>query len=419
MAAEGCRRELDRTYMRLALKLARVGMGWTHPNPRVGAVAVRDGVILGVGAHLEFGGPHAEGALISAATTPDGLRGATLYVTLEPCAHEGKVAACAPAIVKAGISRVVAAMEDPDPLVQGRGFSVLREAGLQVDVGVMERAARILNAPFLWRHLRKRAFVTLKVAASLDGRIAAADGSSRWITHRRAREWVHCWRASCDAVLIGRGTFEADRPSLTARPSADPLKRWRARLMRDAGRTTGGDLGGGPWPHQPVRIVLDSRARMAQKEELLSVMQERRGGPWIVACGARAPGASRERLRRAGIRSWVLPEPHGGAGVDLQALTAGLAEEGMLDLLVEGGATLATELMRQNLVDRFRIFVSPLLLGGERSWAGELGCGSLAEGRKLIGLWTRRVGPDVLLQALSPDADSLLRGQLQRAGEGS
>lgn len=397
--------------MRLALRLARLGMGRTHPNPRVGAVAVRNGSIVGLGAHLECGGAHAEGALIGAAAEGT-LRGATLYVTLEPCAHKGKVGPCAPAIVQAGFRRVVAAMEDPNPIVRGRGIGILRASGIQMDVGVLGGAAAMLNAPFLWSLTRKRAFVTLKIAASLDGRVAAADGSSRWISGSRAREQVQRWRASCDAILIGRGTLEADGPRLTARPVSDPLARLRARLRAMGGAQA---ARGGSWPHQPARIVVDSRARTAQREDLLGAMARSPGGPWIVACAERAPAASIQRLERAGVRCWVLPQEKSEARVDLRALTVRLAENGLLDLLVEGGATLASRLVRQDLVDRFRIFLAPVLLGGPRQWAADLGFATLGEARRLAALRVRRVGCDALLEALSRSAARMLRAQ-GRAG---
>lgn len=385
-------------WMRLALALASLGRGRTHPNPRVGAVAVRDAHVLGMGAHLEFGGPHAEAALL-ASVAPGALRGATVYLNLEPCAHHGKTPPCAPSLARAGVGRVVASIEDPDPRVQGRGFAGLREAGIGVEIGLLARAARRLNAPFLGWRARCRSWVLLKLATTLDGRIAAADGSSRWISSPAAREHVHRWRAGADAVLVGRGTWVADLPRLTARPSRDHLARLRARA---------GDARS--WPPQPARVVLDSRCRTAESDALLKHVSGSPGGPWIFACGRHAPEANRKRLEALGARCWVLPESGAGAGVDLAALMTRLGEEGRLEVFVEGGAGIATGLLRAGLVDELRLIVAPSLLGGERVWLHDLGVGSI-DGKLGWGrLRARRLGPDQLLTGLSLAAESMLFG---------
>jgi len=391
--------------MRLALALAGLGRGRTHPNPRVGAVAVHDGRLVGVGAHLEFGGPHAEGVLLATAPA-DTLRGATVYVNLEPCVHHGKTPPCLPTLVHAGVARVVASIEDPDPRVRGRGFAGLREAGIAVATGMLARAARRLNAPFLSWQARRRAWVLLKLATTLDGRIAAADGSSRWISSPAAREHVHRWRAGADAILVGRGTWVADLPRLTARPARDPRARLRARV---------GDARG--WPPQPARIVLDSRCRTAESDVLLRHLSGSPGGPWIFACGRHAPEAHRKRLEATGACCWVLPEPGAGAGVDLAALMTRLGEEGRLEVFVEGGGSVATGLIRAGLVDELRLIVAPALLGGERVWLRDLGItsihGKLGWGR----LRTRQLGPDLLLSGLSPAAEALVDGRARAAEE--
>lgn len=397
-AGNGRREAQDERWMRLALALARLGRGRTHPNPRVGAVAVRDGRLLGIGAHLAFGGPHAEAALLEASAA-EALQGATVYVNLEPCAHHGKTPPCAPTLARAGVARVVAAIEDPDPRVRGRGFAGLREAGIGVETGPQAQAARRLNAPFLNWQARRRSWVLLKLATTLDGRIAAADGSSRWISSPSAREHVHRWRAGADAILVGHGTWVADRPRLTARPAHDPL----ARLRRRAGDVRS-------WPPQPARIVLDSRCRTAESDELLAHLAGSPGGPWIFACGRHAPQAHRKRLEALGALCWVLPEPGAGAGIDLAALMARLGEEGRLEVFVEGGASVATSLLRAGLVDELRLIVAPSLLGGERIWSGDLGIrsidGKLAWGR----LRARRFGRDLGLSGLSPAAEAMLEG---------
>jgi diaminohydroxyphosphoribosylaminopyrimidine deaminase/5-amino-6-(5-phosphoribosylamino)uracil reductase len=389
----------DARWMRLALALAGLGRGRTHPNPRVGAVAVRDAHVLGIGAHLEFGGPHAEAALLASAPV-DALRGATVYVNLEPCAHHGKTPPCAPTLARAGVARVVASIEDPDPRVRGRGLAGLREAGIEVETGPLAGAARRLNAPFLGWQARRRSWVLLKLATTLDGRIAAADGSSRWISSPLAREHVHRWRAGADAILVGRGTWVADLPRLTARPSRDP----RARLRARAGDTRG-------WPPQPARIVLDSRCRTAESDALLDHLSGSPGGPWIFACGRHAPETHRKRLEALGARCWVLPETGAGAGIDLAALMTRLGEEGRLEVFVEGGASVATGLLRAGLVDELRLIVAPSLLGGERVWLRDLGIGSI-DGKLGWGrLRARRLGRDLLLSGLSPAAEAMLDGR--------
>ncbi len=399
----------DHRYMRLALRLARLGAGWTHPNPRVGAVAVRDGRVVGLGAHLACGSDHAEAVLLGSADRA-ALRGATLYVTLEPCCHAGRTPPCAPAIAAAGIRRVVAAMRDPHPLVSGGGFDQLLRAGIDVSSGLLERRAARLNAPFLWMLMRGRAFVTLKVGASLDGRIAAYDGTSRWISGPRARALVHGWRADCDALLIGRGTLEADRPSLTARPPRDRLTRLRRAVSGGIPGGARAGVGLQTWPHQPVRVVLDSRAAIGRRDDLLDHLASTPGGPWVIACDERAPRQACQRLERAGVRCWSFPVRNGARGVDLWALTARLANEGLPDLLVEGGSTVATSFVREDLVDSYRAYLAPLILGGPRVWLGDAGFHTLDEAPRLTTERVRRVGADALVEALSPSAARLLAG---------
>jgi diaminohydroxyphosphoribosylaminopyrimidine deaminase / 5-amino-6-(5-phosphoribosylamino)uracil reductase len=396
--------EADHRHMRLALRLARLGAGWTHPNPRVGAVAVQGGRVVGVGAHLACGAEHAEAVLLRRAG-PAALRGSTLYVTLEPCCHVGRTPACAPAIIRAGVARVVAAMADPHPLVNGGGFAQLRAAGIEVEVGLFERRAARLNAPFLWMLLAGRAFVTLKIVASLDGRSAARDGTSRWISGPQAREVAHGWRAGCDAILVGRGTLETDRPGLSARPARDPLG--RLRRLAAAGRD---GVAVATWPHQPVRIVLDSRAAVASKADLLDYMAAEPGGPWVVACDERAPQAALRRLEQAGVRCWSFGVRQGARGVDLRALAARLVTEGLPELLVEGGPTVATAFCREDLVDRYRICTAPVVLGGPGAWLGDAGFRTLDEAPRLEFERVRRLGDDMLWDALSPSAARVLAG---------
>jgi len=420
------RRAEDARWMALALRLATLGMGGTHPNPRVGAVAVRDGRPLARGAHLVFGGPHAERALIASAGE-GALEGATVYVNLEPCAHQGKTPPCAPALARARVARVVAAIADPHPLVDGRGLAVLREAGVDVKTGVLARSARRLNAPFLWNLRSGRALLTLKIASSLDGRLAAADGSSRWISGAASRERVHRWRARCDAIVVGRGTFLADRPRLTARPERDPQAHLRS-AMPGAGAL---------WPHQPARVVIDSRAALGEagSDDFPPAGAGATGAPWVVACGRQAPSERRRRLEERGVRCWLLPEDGGGAGVDLVALARRLAGEGWLDVMVEGGAAVAGSLLAARLVDRLRLFLAPFLLGGPRTWTGDLGVAGLkeavrwAEGEAspsgedlLVTCWSEALArlfdgaPGAALQALKTSDEPRTAGDPGRVG---
>jgi len=315
----------DHEYMTRALALAPRGEGRVHPNPMVGAVVVADGEVVGEGWHDRFGGPHAERPALEAAGAR--ARGATLYVTLEPCAHHGKTPPCVEAILAAGVARVVVAMSDPDPRVDGRGIARLRAAGVEVTVGASESAARVQNAPFLQRHRTGRALVTLKLAASLDGRIAGSGGESRWISSETSRADVHALRARADAVLVGRGTVERDDPALTVR--------------HVEGRN-------------PVRIVLDSRGRLPADRTIF------RDG------AARTVHATLEGVKSPTADHWELP-----AGADgcpsLRELLARCAAEGLLHVLAEGGAALATSLVAGRLVDELRLYTAPIVLGSGES----------------------------------------------------
>lgn len=397
----------DRRWMRVAIRAARLGRGRTHPNPRVGAVAVRDGRLIGIGAHLACGGAHAEASILAVRGSA-ALRGATVYLTLEPCAHQGRTPPCAPALVAARIGRLVAAIGDPHPLVSGRGFACLESAGIPVERGLGAGAAAKLNAPFLWHLETGLPLITLKVAASLDGRQAAEDRSSQWISSPAARERVHLWRAAADAILTGRGTLVADRPRLTARPSRDPLAHLRRRVLSPDPPPT--------WPPQPVRVVVDSRARVAQDGALLDHLTQAPGPGWIVACGARAQRRDRDALAARGIETWEIPEEHGGGGVDLRALAARMAARGWLEVMAESGPTLANALLRERLVGRLRLIQAPLLLGGPWTWTRALGVESLSEAERLEGLRVTRSGPDALLSAWKPEVARCLERAAGRAG---
>jgi diaminohydroxyphosphoribosylaminopyrimidine deaminase/5-amino-6-(5-phosphoribosylamino)uracil reductase len=329
--------------MRAALALARRSLGRTWPNPAVGCVIVRDGRVIARGRTQEGGRPHAEADAIAHAG--GGLKGATAYVTLEPCSHHGRTPPCADALVAAGVARVVSALEDPDPRVKGQGHARLKAAGIAVDVGEGAVQAAEINAGFLLRVKEGRPLFHLKLASSLDGRIATASGESKWITCEAARADGQRLRATHDAILVGGGTAMADDPELTC------------RLPGLAGRS-------------PVRIVLDSKARLAPTSKL--AMTARQVPVWLV-CTSAAPAAGREVLQEAGVE--IVEVAAGGDGrVDVAAAGQVLGARGLTRVLVEGGGQVAAAFLKAGLVDRISSYRAGLVLGGDgRSAVGELG----------------------------------------------
>ncbi len=427
--------------MRLALRLAALGSGHTHPNPRVGAVAVGKGRPVGMGAHLFVGGSHAERVMLLG-REPGALRGTDLFLTLEPCVHQGRTPPCAPQVAAAGFRRAWIALADPNPRVAGRGVTALREAGLQLvrPPEWWSREAALVNAPFLAYHAWTRAWVTLKAALSLDGRVAADDGSSQWISSPVSRRRVHRWRGTCDAILVGRGTVERDRCVLTSRTGSTAglrggrVTRGVARgvtrgVTRGVARRLADELDGRgelaeerDWllektgRHQPARIVVDSEAACARDEALLAHFKATGpgGGPWIVASTQAAARQARPALEAAGVQLLPLEAEPATRRVSLPALLGACAERGLMDILAEGGGELASSLIQQGLVDRFRLFVAPLLLGGRKTWTRALGVKSIEEGCRLVGLRARPSDGDLLVEAFSAQGDALLREQVER-----
>jgi len=363
----------DERFMARALELARHGLGLASPNPMVGAVVVADGRVVGEGWHRGPGTEHAEVVALTAA----GARaaGATLYVTLEPCSHHGRTPPCAPRVVDAGITRVVAATGDPNPSVDGRGFGLLRAAGVAVAVGVLEASAGQLIEGFATAVTRGTPFVTLKMASSLDGKVAAVDGSSRWITGEEARRDVHRLRAEHDAVLVGAGTALADDPALTV------------RLDGYAGRL-------------PLRVVLDTSGRVAATGALFDG-----SAPTLVATTARSPAWAREAWAAAGARVLVVADD-GAGGADLTVLLKHLAGghddlPPIRSILIEGGPTLAWSAVREGIVDRFVFYLAPKLVGG-RDAPGSLsgdGIATIADAVPLEIGSVEMVGGDVRIVA--------------------
>lgn len=356
--------------MRRALELAALGIGAVEPNPPVGAVVVDDDLhLLGEGRHRRCGGAHAEVEALEAAG--ELARGETLFVTLEPCAHFGRTPPCAPLVVERGIRRVVAAVRDPAGHTNGAGFRILREAGLDVEVGLLAEEATQLIAPFTKLMTRGLPYVHAKWAMTLDGRIATRTGSSRWISGEASRQVVHELRGRMDAVIVGIGTALADDPLLTARP---------------------------PGPRTATRIVLDSRARLPVTSRLAATA---RAQPVLVAVSAAAPVERCHALRDAGIEVLRLPDAPAAqrTQVDLSALLQELGRRRMTHVLVEGGSRLLGAFFDARLIDECHAFIAPKLVGGEGAPGPIAGCG-VAEMTEAVGLEvisTRTLGEDLYL----------------------
>jgi diaminohydroxyphosphoribosylaminopyrimidine deaminase / 5-amino-6-(5-phosphoribosylamino)uracil reductase len=348
----------DDFYMARALAVAERGRGRTSPNPMVGAVVVdAEGVVVGSGSHESAGGPHAEVHALQAAG--DSARGATLYCTLEPCSHIGRTGPCAPRVADAGIARVVLAIEDPNPLVNGRGIAILRARGIEVTSGVLRDEARALNRPFFSVMLRRRPFVTMKVALSQDGRISEAPGVRTALTGASANRLIHRDRAEVDALAVGSGTLLADDPRLTAR---------------------------GAYRHRPLtRVVFDTRLRTPPHAKLFSTLD---AGPVIIISGPSPVPGRLEALVAAGA------EVVSAATNTLPAALELLAARGLSSITVEGGASLHRSLWDSGLVDRVQMFRTPHRLG-ER---GLQWLPSVASGEGLSDVITRPVGADMLIE---------------------
>jgi diaminohydroxyphosphoribosylaminopyrimidine deaminase/5-amino-6-(5-phosphoribosylamino)uracil reductase len=319
--------------MTRALELAHRGQGRVEPNPMVGCVIVRDGKIVGEGWHQRYGGPHAEPEALCAAG--EAARGSTLYVTLEPCCHQGKTAPCSAAVIAAGIKRVVAALQDPFPQVAGGGFRQLRAAGVEVQVGVLQDEARDLIAPYYKLVSAARPWVHAKWAMTWDGKLATHSGDSRWISNETSRGVVHQLRGRVDAILVGRGTAEADDPLLTARP---------------------------PGPRTATRVVLDSRAALAVDSQLVRTARQI---PVLVVVGHSAPTAACQRLEAAGCE--ILKTAGEEAIADIGQLLDELGRRRMTNVLVEGGSTLLGTLFDAGEIDEVHAFVAAKLVGGAQA----------------------------------------------------
>jgi len=351
----------DAFYMAQAISLAKKGRYTTDPNPRVGCVLVRDDAVIGQGWHVKAGQGHAEVEALK--NLPD-AKGATAYVTLEPCSHQGRTPPCCDALIKAGVSRVVAAMQDPNPKVSGSGLEKLKEAGIEVVCGVLQEDALALNRGFIKRMTNNRPFVRSKLAMSLDGRTAMASGESKWITSNEARADVHRLRAESSAILTGINTVLADDPALDARIDEDVL--------------------------QPVRVVLDTHLNMP----VIAQMAKLPGRSLILTCAQdqQKQGA----LQQAGFEVYQLPDKNGR--LDLHAVMDFLGQQQINELLVEAGSVLNGALLAEGLVDEYVIYMAPCILGDQGRGLFNLpGLQRMADKKQLKLRDARQVGQDLKL----------------------
>ena len=364
----------DYRHMTRALQLARLGRYTTDPNPRVGCVLVRYGEVVGEGFHRRAGEPHAE--RMALADAGDKARDATAYVTLEPCCHHGKTPPCTEGLLEAGVARVVAAMTDPNPLVAGKGLAQLAEAGVDVSEGLLEADARALNPGFIKRMSQNRPYVRLKLAMSLDGRTAMASGESKWITGEAARADVQRLRAGSSAIVTGIGTVLADDPSMNVRLAAAGLP----------------GVQGDEFVLQPLRVVLDSRARMPANARMLALP-----GRTLVCVGEAADQQRCEALAAAGAE--VLPLQESDRGLDLVALLGALADRQVNEVLFECGAVLAGAALQAGVVDELIVYMAPHLMGDAARGLVELpGLECMADRIDLQLSDARTVGGDLRLR---------------------
>jgi diaminohydroxyphosphoribosylaminopyrimidine deaminase / 5-amino-6-(5-phosphoribosylamino)uracil reductase len=355
----------DERFMREALALAEERGGLTSPNPAVGCVIVRGGKVVGRGATAPGGRPHGEVEALKEAGSR--ARGATAYVSFEPCAHQGKTPPCARALVDAGIARAVIATIDPYPPVRGRGIAILKKAGIASTIGVFEAEARRLNEGFITRVTRKRPFGLLKLAMSLDGRIAAEGGDSKWISSEESRAIVHRWRRECDAVIVGAGTMLADNPRLTCRA---------------------------PGGRDPVRVIVDARLRTSPNARMFFMRSK---APTILVTTEASLREARLRYRNPNVEVLAMPDREGE--IDLAALMSEFARRGWNKVLIEGGAHTAASALAAGIVDRIAFFVAPRIIGAGTPAVEGLGFTRVRDSIAVNDVSVKQVGPDLLIEA--------------------
>ena len=356
----------DQQYMQLAIELARQGQGRTAPNPPVGAVIVRQDQIVGEGFHPEAGEPHAE--IFALQQAGERTRGANLYVTLEPCSHQGKTGPCADAVIRAGITHVFIGVQDPNPQVAGRGIEKLRQAGITVELGIEEERCQRLIAPFARHILSGFPFTIYKTAMTLDGKTATASGDSRWISGEQSRKLVHQLRDRVEAIMVGIGTVLSDDPLLNT------------RLPNTGGR-------------DPLRIVIDSKLKMPVE---CAMLQQRSSAKTLIATIVNEPEKC-AMLQQAGAE--VMQFPAVAGRVSLPDVWRELGRRNVQSLLLEGGATLAGSALAAGLIDQLKVFLAPKLIGGSADFgifAGQ-GCLKLSDALRLTDLRHEKVGDDILL----------------------
>ncbi|NTW04941.1 MAG: bifunctional diaminohydroxyphosphoribosylaminopyrimidine deaminase/5-amino-6-(5-phosphoribosylamino)uracil reductase RibD [Peptococcaceae bacterium] len=359
----------DKMFMKKALALAAKGQGRTSPNPMVGSLVVSaDNLIIGQGYHQKAGEAHAE--VYALGQAGDRAKGATLYVTLEPCCHHGLTPPCVDLIIKSGIKRVVAAMEDPNPLVSGKGLARLQQSGIDVTCGIMLKEALILNEVFIKYISSGYPFIALKAAVSLDGKIATYTGDSKWITGDAAREFGHILRDRYDGIMVGINTVLADDPMLTT------------RLLK-GGR-------------DPVRIILDSHGRTPIRGKVINNGSE---APTIIASTEKAPENKIERLKLAGAEVMIIPQDRFGH-VDIDILMKKLAVRGITSILVEGGGHVNASVLESGLADKLYWFIAPMLIGGQKALGPLAGKGvkNLSEAFTISNMKLSSLGKDILVE---------------------
>ncbi|WZL73511.1 bifunctional diaminohydroxyphosphoribosylaminopyrimidine deaminase/5-amino-6-(5-phosphoribosylamino)uracil reductase RibD [Clostridiaceae bacterium 35-E11] len=360
---------MEHKYMKRALTLAQKGIGYTRPNPLVGALIVKDDKVIGEGYHEYYGGPHAEINAFHNAT--EDVTGSTMYVTLEPCSHYGKTPPCVEAIIKKNIKKVVVAMEDPNPLVAGKGIQHLRNHGIEVVTGILQREAQKLNEIFIKFITTHLPFCTLKTAMTLDGKIATSSGDSKWITNEASRKFVHQIRHQVSAIMVGIGTVLADDPLLTTR-----LKGVKGK--------------------NPIRIIVDSQGRIPLEAQVLQTIDQ---AQTIVATTALADSEKLKAIEDRGAHLLITPTKNDQ--VDLSYLMKSLGERKIDSVLLEGGSTLNYSALQEGIIDKVLSFIAPKIIGGNQAKTpvGGIGKASMAEAILLNSMEILRFGNDMMIEA--------------------
>ncbi len=360
--------KFDRKMMRNSLRLAKKGCGFVAPNPLVGATIIKNGKIIGEGYHQKFGEAHAEINAINNAT--ESVQDATIYVSLEPCSHQGKTPACSLALIQNGFKRVVIASLDPNPLVSGNGVKMLKQAGIEVEIGILKKEALKLNEHFFKFIQTRKPFIAIKMATSLDGKIATFSGDSKWITNEKSRTFAHRLRLQYSSILVGINTVITDDPSLNVR-----LKNTKVK--------------------NPLRIILDSKLQIPLKSKILNISI----APTWIATTKQAPSIKIKQLENLGVKVLVCPKKE--EKIDLNFIIEKLGKEGIDSLLVEGGGTVNFSFAKEKLVDKVYAFIAPKLIGGKSAKTGMEGDGfaSLSEVIDLKNLSYKKLKSDLLIEA--------------------